>query len=232
MKRVLIIFFSALISINAVSQHTQYRKDDHPQNIKEDRHNEYQVNAISNTDILKALEIAGVRIFDIPITPAFEREYSISLKLDEYKNGIKIDSKELLNHPVFRRNTYTHFIYDSIEQKDVPYFDYISRLIIFSKDSDRDTHLTISHLGGSTKTELKKQKKRKWQSYHWRAYSVKDWKLDEEIPLLVFASTWYDKSIKTDRFCGVVDLSLSVERTKELFDKSPHYYVISLKVYE
>jgi hypothetical protein len=50
--------------------------------------------------------------------------------------------------------------------------------------------------------------------------------------MLVYGSSWYDEKIKTDRFCGVVDLSLDEERTKELLDYSPHYYVISLKVFE
>jgi hypothetical protein len=49
---------------------------------------------------------------------------------------------------------------------------------------------------------------------------------------LVFASSWYDDRIKQDRFCGTSDLSLDEKATKELLNFSPHYYVISLKVYE
>ena len=228
MKRLFVIFVSTLISISAISQDIpQYRKDERPQNVKEDRFNEYRANGVSGIDILKALEVLGVRIFDIPITPVFEKEYSISLTLDEYKNGKKVNSKEILNHPVFRKNTYSHYV------EETRYFDYIPKYTIFSKDNDKDNVLTISHLGGSTgRLKLEKQKKRKWQFYLWRAYSVIDWKLNEKIPLLVYASSYYDKRIKTDRFCGVVDLSLDEARTKELFDKSPHYYVISLKVYE
>ena len=234
MKRVFVAFLSILISINAISQDREYRKDERPQNFKEDMYNQYQVNRISELDMLIALELLGVRIFNIPISPAFDKKYSLSVKLDEYVDGKKINSKDILpNYPAFRNNTYPHYIEDPIEQKEVWYFDYISKITFFSKDNDSTTILKLNHFAGSIGgIELKKKKVRERQFYNWRSYSKVDWTLNEEVPLLVFASSYYDESIKTDRFCGVVDLSKDEKETKELFDKSPHYYVISLKVYE
>ena len=234
MKKTVVISISVLISTSAISQNTQYRKDKRPQNVKEDSYNQYQTNRISELDMLVALELLGVRIFDIPISPAFEKEYSLSLKLDEYVGGEKINSQDILpNYTAFRRNTYLHYIEDPIEQKDVRYFDYISKFTIFSKDNDTTLLLSISSLTGSAGgIKIKKNIVREGQFYKWRSYSKTDWKLNEEIPLLVFASSWYDERIGFDRFCGAGDLSENEKETKELLDDSPHYYVISLKVYE
>ena len=225
-KRVFVIFISALISISAISQDIQYRKDERPQNVKEDNYNQYQVTEISEIDMLKALEMLGIRIFNIPISPAFEKEYFLSIMLDEYVDGKMINSKDIIpNHPALKSNTYRH------EQDGVWYFDYIPKMTIFSQDKDTHLSLTVSSLSGRfSGTSLEKKKIREGQFYMWRAYRKKEWKLNEVVPLLVFGSSWHDG--RFERFCGTVDLSEDEEATKELLEKSPHYYVLSLKVYE
>lgn len=231
MKRVFVTFCGILFLISANCQEIKYRKDNSPQNIREDRYNTYQVDRIGEIDILKALEFAGVRIFDVPIFPVFEKEYNLSVNLDEYVNGEKVKTQDII-YTHQGKNVYIHFIKDSIEQESVPYFDYIPKLTFISKDNDTTLLLGINHLGGSSRRSLKKNKERESQFYNWRTYSKTDWKLNEDVPLIVYASSWYDERIKTDRFCGVVDLSLNEEDTKELIDNSPHYYVISLKIFE
>ena len=230
-KTVFVAFFSAMISISAISQDIKYRKDDRPQNVKEDRYNSYQVNSISEIDILKALEMVGIRIFDMPIFPVFEKKYKLSINIDEYVEGKKGNSNDIMPFIYPGKNIYDYWIKDSIEQKNVFYFDYLQRFTFFSKDNDTTSLLTINHLGGSLSgIKLKKNKLRDGQFYNWRSYSKIDWKLNEEVPLLVYASSYYDG--KFERFCGAVDLSEDEEATKELFDKSPHYYIISFKVFE
>ena len=231
MKRIFVAFFSILVSINAICQEIQYRKDNKPQNIKEDRFNTYQVDRIREIDILKALEFAGVRIFDVPISPVFEKEYNLSVMLDEYVNGEKVNTQDII-YTHRGKNVYVHFPQDATEQESVPYFDYIPKLTFMTKDNDTTLLLSINHLGGASRKPLKKNKERESQFYNWRTYSKTDWKLNETVPLIVYASSWYDERIKSDRFCGVVDLSLNEEDTKELIDNSPHYYVISLKIFE
>ena len=232
MKLLFLIFFSALISISAISQDINYRKDDRPQNVKEDPFNEYQVNHInlvSEIDMLKALELLGVRIFGIPISPAFEKEYSISLKLDEYVEGKKTNSQDI-NITPNGKNTYV-YAEPPITEESTPFFDYIPKFTIFVHDKDTIQTLRINSYNGSVSgIILKKDIIRNSQFYMWRGYSKTDWKLNEEIPLLVYGSSWNDGHF--ERFCGVADLSLSEERTKELFDNSPHYYIISLYVSE
>jgi hypothetical protein len=230
MKTLFVAFICALISVSAVSQDVKYARDNRPQNMKEDRHDMYQTGRIGELELLKALEMAGVRIFSIPISPAFEREYRLSLHIDEYVKGEKVNSIPVLDGA----NTYIHFPGDTMP----PYFDYFPKLTLFTLDSDTAQTLSVHHYGGSRSgIVLKRIRIEEWQrpgqqSYTWRAYSKTDWKLNEDVPLLVYASAWYDEKYKIFRFCGVVDLSHSEEATRELFDNSPHYYVISLKVSE
>ena len=98
MNKVFITFIFTLISINAISQNTHYRKDDRPKNVKEDSYNEYQSDLFGEVKILKALEMVGVRIFDFPISPVFEKEYRFSVFLNEYIEGEKVKSNEVFPH--------------------------------------------------------------------------------------------------------------------------------------
>jgi len=235
MKRLYVTFISALLSINAISQDIKYRKDERSQNAKEIFFSAYQSNHTSEYEynILRALEIAGIRIFNIPISPVFEKEYNFSVNLIEYVNGEKVKSQDII-YTHRGKNVYLHSSDDPIPIKPgtVPSFDFIPKLTFFSKENDTTVFLTVEHYGGTSRRPLKKNKVRDRQFYNWRVYSQIDWKLNEEVPLLVFASSWYDERIKQDRFCGIDDLSLDEKATKELLDFSPHYYVISLKVYE
>jgi hypothetical protein len=48
--------------------------------------------------------------------------------------------------------------------------------------------------------------------------------------LLIFASSWKDKTYNFHRFCGVVSLKENDKQTNELLTSSPKYYLISYKV--
>ncbi|MCL2651661.1 MAG: hypothetical protein FWD60_11650 [Candidatus Azobacteroides sp.] len=120
MRRVFVAILSVLISINVISQDIKYRKDERTPNIKEDGYDSYRVNRINELDILIALEIAGVRIFDVPISPVFEKEYNLSVNLDKYVDGQKVNSKDIIQ--TYRgKNVYVYFAKDPDEQKSVPY---------------------------------------------------------------------------------------------------------------
>ena len=231
LSKVAMIILGMSIAVNTFSQDVKYQKDDRPLNIKEDKFNRYQ-NPISDIDLLKVLDMLGIGIFDISIFPVFEKEYKLSVNLDEYVEGKKINSNDIIYTPG-GKNIYIYWVKDTVEQKDVRYFDYIPKLTFLTKDSD--TTMTIdlhTYANNSRGIKLKKNKVRDNQFYDWRSYSKIDWKLNEEVPLLVYASSWYDEHIRADRFCGVEDLSMDEKETKELLEKSPHYYVINIKVFE
>ena len=224
----IILVVNLFLSCNLFAQ--EFRKDTRSQQQKEDNFNTYQSDAISKIDLLKALEFEGIRIFKFPLSP-FDKEYKLTVKLDEYVNGKIISSKNVY---YYGKNTYTHFE-DSAPKDSVPvfYIDYIDQLFFYTKiKNDNEISATLSTYAGSDGMRLKTRKTRKNQFYNWRHYSKTDWVLNKDIPLLVCASSWYDTKYKIERFCGVVDLSLDEKQTKELLEDSPHYFVISYKVSE
>lgn len=231
MRYLFLALIGVLMSVNSNSQHFEYRKDDRPQNIKEDKYNSYQAEEISKATLLKALEAAGIRIFNFPISPAFEKEYDLFVNLNEYEDNELVKSTDIA-YTYRGKNMYVHYVKDSVEDKEIPFVDYIPQLTFYTKDNDSTLSLTLEMYGGSLRTLLKKKIRRNGQFYNWRIYGKTEWTLNEEIPLLVYASSWYDERIESDRFCGTVDLSQNEEETKELLGSSPHYFVVSLKISE
>ena len=113
------------------------------------------------------------------------------------------------------------------------YIDYIPNITVFTKDNDSTMNLIIGSYRAEDRITLSKKKNRgEWLTYHCRAYSKIDWKLNEEIPLLVYGSPWWDESINNYRFCTAPDLSMNERITKELYENSPHYHVLGYKVSE
>ena len=228
MKKLFVTFISALISISAISQDFQYRKDDRPQNSKEDPFNQYQAQ-FSEIDLQKVFEMLGVKKLFFQISPAFEKEYVLTIYLDEYVEGEKISSRNITKG----KNTYLYPVDNPTKQERVMYIDYIPDLTVFTKENDTTVTLKMDyHKGGPTVNLNKKKNRGEWLTYHCRTYSKIDWKLNEEIPLLVYASPWWDESIKLYRFCTAPDLSIDEKVTKELYDNSPHYYVLGYKISE
>ncbi|WP_409590961.1 DUF5041 domain-containing protein [Sphingobacterium sp.] len=119
---------------------------------------------------------------------------------------------------------------DSVQLKR--YYDYIDEITILTKEEESVCKLSIQTYGrGISGLKLIKKKDTKDQFYEWRYYGKDNLKLNEDIPMLVFASSWYDKNIDADRFCGApFDLSSDKKESAILFENSPHYYVLSYKL--
>ena len=227
MQRVFLLA-SLLISCNLFSQ--EFRKDARSQQQKEDTYNSYQGDLITKTDLLKALELTGVRIFKFPLSP-FDKEYKLTVTLTEYVNG-KISSAKNIYY--LEKNTYTHFEDSGLKDSlPVLYAAYIDQLVFYTKGGNDSTlMLKLETYAGSDIMPIKTKKLRKHQFYNWRYYSKTNWIPNKEIPLLVCASSWYDAKNEVERFCGAVDLSSDVKETETLLKSSPHYYVVSYKVSE
>lgn len=97
---------------------------------------------------------------------------------------------------------------------------------------DSVSSLTLKTYALKKLTTLKKRKERKDQFYLYRRYSKIPWVLNKDIPLMVYASSWHDKKFNVERFCGVLDLSYNDQATQELFNNSPHYFLVSYKISE
>jgi len=219
--RLSFLLFSLLICIPLFSQ--EFKKDTRNQKQKEDSKNSYQVEIINDTDILQALEIAGIRIFKFPLSP-FDKEYKMEIIIDEYVNGEKSNLSNI-------NISTTYSFPDDENDPDKYYVDYIDQLLFFMKDKEDISEVTIKTYAGTRWTRFDKKITRKRQFYMWRKYSKAGWKLNETVPLLVYASSWNDDA-GYERFCGAVDLSDNEEDTAELLNSSKHYYIISYKVFE
>ncbi len=160
---------------------------------------------------------------------SFDKKYNVVISLDEYVKGEKVQSKDIARMD----NTY-YFAEGEMVDEEEPdfYVDYLDQLLVYTKENTDNVDLTISSYSMNARSKLEMKKERDWQRYYWRRYMKANWKLNESVPLLVYASSWWDEKNGFERFCGVVDLSLKEEYTKELLDNSPHYYIIGLKVFE
>jgi len=218
----LLIILGVLISIHSYSQ--TFKKDPRSEGVKEDYLDNYEASQISKVDLLSALNSLGVRVFNCRLLPRFTKPYKLTVNLDEYVNGKKVSSKDISPN---EKNVY--FFWEQGKQ----YADYISKIKFIARDVDSLDMLTIDIMGNTTGgIKLRKQKERAHQFYVWRRFSVTNWTLNKEVPMLLYSSSWYDKKFDFERSCGAVDLSKDKAATEELTKNSPHYYLISYKMSE
>jgi len=223
MHKVLLFVLSLFIFTNIYSQ--EYKKDTRNQFIKDDALKMYNAHSINNVDLLKALSLLGVQVFKFDIGE-FQQEYKISITMDEYLNGEKINSKEII-----KGNNIYYYSTDSIytENSEI-FYDYINQLSFYVNEKDSIVNITFSDYSTDTRLSLHKKKEREPQFYSWRYYRDSQWKLNENVPLLVYASSWLDNKSNIERFCGVATLSVDDEDTTELLRNSPHYFCFNFKV--
>lgn len=228
MKLILFILFTLALyfCINSVSsQNFEYKKDIREQSLKYDALDMYGLQKISNYDLVKALEMLGVHIRKFPLAK-FDKVYDIVVNISEYQGGVKIREKE-----AFRLNNEYYFMNDTVlTDQSVPYWDYIDQMTFFLKEEDDKVLLTMSTYSTDGRYTFKKKKDREFQYYNTRIYKDTRWVLGQDIPLFVYASSWYDSKSDLERFCGIVNLSIGNEDTAELLSSSPHYYMVSYKV--
>ncbi|MDR0511059.1 MAG: DUF5041 domain-containing protein [Rikenellaceae bacterium] len=206
----------------------EYRKDKRPQADKRDGLGMYQAEKVDMLHLLGALEIAGIRIFNFPLEP-FDKKYRMEIRVHEYVDGKEVEQGAANSFDCFQDNTYIH---PDMEDTGRYYTDYIESLTFYTKEADSTSKIRCDTYTMRVYASLRKKTIRAGSFYQWRSYGKTDWKQGEEIPLLVYASSWWDDKYKIERFCGVVDLSRDEARTRELLDMSPHYFVITYKIFE
>ncbi|KAA6302421.1 MAG: hypothetical protein EZS26_001534 [Candidatus Ordinivivax streblomastigis] len=218
----LLLLLTAIVFVHG----QEYKRNLRSQEEKQDKFNMYQLDRINKMHLVKALEMAGVRIFHFSLKP-FNKKYQLTFYINEYVTGEKVDD----GNEFSMDNTYSY--YEKTKNNEtIEYRDYIESITCYTKETDSTSLITIETYNMNLTLPVKKQITRESQSYYWRSYSQADWMLNETIPLLVYASSWYDEKTEFERFCGATDLSLNAEDTKDLLDSSPHYFVISYKIFE
>jgi len=143
---------------------------------------------------------------------------------DEYKDGKVIGSELIFDDD----NEYHYY-----ETGKKEYFlDFIDQIKLFTKTEEQRIIIYADTDKFRTKKELAIKKTEEEQFFVWRRYRNSKWKLNEKIPLILYASSWKDPKHGFQRFCGAVILSPDDEKTKELLSNSPNYFLVSYLVSE
>lgn len=219
MKKILLLSL-LMISISVYSQ-SEKPVDKRPQIEKEDSNDMYNQSKMTTLDLLQALELASIRVHKFDIG-TFDKEYKFEVFADEYVNGKLIKTDTLVNY----KNDYGFWIDGNYNQ------GFIDQIKIFTKTEENNSTLNIRTYALGITKEINLGKTDNQQFYNWREYEETKWKMNEKVPLLIFASSWFDKENNFHRFCGVVNLKENDERTQELLDYSPNYIVINYKISE
>lgn len=219
MKKLILILI-AFLSVNLYSQ-TEKKLDKRSQLEKEDANNLYSQSKISTLDLIEALELASIRVHKFDIGE-FNKEYKLHIFSEEYVNGKLIKTDTLLDF----KNDYGFWIDGNYNQ------GFIDQIKVFTKTDENNSVLKIRTYALETRKQINLGKTDHRQFYHWREYENTKWKINEKIPLLIFASSWLDKIGNFHRFCGVVKLKENDEKTTELLTSSPNYIVINYKISE
>jgi hypothetical protein len=197
----------------------EFKKDDRIQQFKEDGHNYYRSDKLTELDLVQGLEMVGVRIskFDIG---EFDRKYQLCVMVEEFLKGkiVKADTVYMGD------NEYSY--YTTGENKR--YVDYINQIKIFTKEDSNKLTLLFDTYTTEFKKEIKYRKTNPNQFFMLRNYLNVKWKLNKKIPLMIYASSW--DAGDGQRFCGVVNLSEGEELTNELLTNSPNYFLVSYKI--
>jgi Domain of unknown function (DUF5041) len=210
------------ICLQATINAQTYKKDTRSQIQKEDSYNKWQSEEMTTQDLLHALSIAGIRIHKFDLGE-FDKKYDFYVIVDEFVEGKIVKTDTILNET----NEYTS---PKLGEKGY-YTHYIDQLKLISRDDETKSQVKFFTYFVETRTyDLVCKKNKKNQFYAWRDFGDTSWKLNQKIPVAVFASSWEDKKYNVQRFCGVVKLEDGEKQTEELLTSSPHYYRISYAI--
>ena len=220
MKKYYLILFICLLTIR-VSFGQEFKVDHRTQLEKENPMNRFHPEKTSMLDLLEVIEIQGITINKFEFGK-FNKQYNIILLSDQYENGDFIKTDTLSQF----ESTYHYY------KKGKPYFDFIDKIKIITKDKDTEIKLFIKSYSFSSEAKVELKRTSINSFFNWRRYKKTEWELDKKIPLMVFASSWKDEEYGFDRFCGVLYLTDNGKDTNELLALSPSYVVIYYRVEE
>lgn len=173
-----------------------------------------QRKAISD-DYIPILEDAGYKVFSFDMQSLCSDTFSVSVKVNEYKNGklINNDSSEdfYCTTPLAEKRLLIGFSpmqTDSIKKMifrigNIGYSQPLIQYPISTPYGDEFLYLA-------------------------RPFKITDFKEDEFIPLVMYGSYWYDEEQGCVRQCG--EREILPDLSSDILNYIPHYYVIAIKI--
>lgn len=210
-----------LLTLGSNAWGQEVKEDPRPQSVREDQNNVYRADDMTTLDVLQALQAIGIQVkkFDLG---EFDQLYSFTIFADEYKNGKLVKTDTLLEED----NQYHYYP----EEGGDYFLDYMDQIKVVTLDAENESTLNFHTYKVRFKEDIKLEKTDDRQFFVWRRYKDTHWKKDQKVPLMLFGSSWEDKTYGFHRFCGVVSLEENTPATQELLDYSPNYIVISYQV--
>lgn len=206
----------------------------------------------ASQDYVKLLNSAGYEAFTFDISDLLDKKYFVTFKIREY-------GPELINDNVgglgwyggIRNITYLKDFDEESQATVTPeemadpdrgIYSMAEKILIGATPVINDSILpVVMDLGkqGARYHHLAMRPQyanndsingKKIYRYYTRRFIVKDLKMGEFIPLVLFGSIWWDDKFKVYRFCG--ENEIDPDMSTQILKYIPHYFVIGVEIKE
>ncbi len=182
---------------------------------------------IETENIVDALTYADLYIFNHHLGE-LEKDYTVSLIIEEWKNQQLINSDTLLSvslsSSVSEDVAIDNKIPAKVRTKIEPLSDSIVAVTVALNDVAKSFHIYLTETYDGIK----------YVPYFPIRYADKTWQTDKNTPLVFYGSMWPEKEHGFYRFSNRSYLTSreNDEVRQELLSSSPHYYLIGCRVQE
>ena len=196
-------------------------------------------------DFLPLLQASGYRVYSFDISEFLDESYFFNFQIREYVNKEEVEGKYrnfmfpnrvmLAEMPESSQKSILQEGRAADPEKGV-YIQSKKLTIGFrpaKEDSVQFVRLSLDGLGESgMPLELKPLKKsqndKQFYYYESRPFKIEKFEEGKFIPLVFFASYWYDEKGGFFRFCGADEIGPNMEA--DYVENTPHFYVIGVEI--
>lgn len=201
-------------------------------------------------DYIELLNSTGYEAFTFDISDFLDKKYMISFKIREYGPDLINDDFGNLKWFGGTRNiTYLKDFNEEAQARVKPEDMYdqergiiqvAKKILIGSTPAVNDSIIPIVMQIENQRTLYQRLEMKplytkndsingkKFYSYYPRPFILKDIKMGEFIPLVLFGSVWWDEEFNVHRFCG--DNEIDPDLSTEILKHIPHYYIIGVVI--
>ena len=196
-------------------------------------------------DYLPLLQASGYRVYSFDISEFLDESYFFNFQIREYVNKEEVEGK--YRNFMFPNRVMLAEMPESSQKsilQEGRAADPENGVYIQSKkltigfrpakeDSVQFVRLSLDGLGESgMPLELKPLKKsendKQFYYYESRPFKIEKFEEGKFIPLVFFASYWYDEKGGFFRFCGADEIGPNMEA--DYVENTPHFYVIGVEI--
>ena len=196
------------------------------------------------SDYIKLLNDAGYMVYSFDIKDFLDDTYSIRFRIKEFVNGKEIESKDrgfLSNNRMmlteFSEETQKELreegLCTDLEKGIVRQSEKITIGVSpANSDSVQKIKFTVEEMrSGNRMLKLRPLKiadSSRHYHYSHRPFKINSFEEGKFIPLVLYASYWFDEQNGFFRFCG--EKEIEPDMSSEILKFLPHYYVIGVEI--